>query len=114
MLKIQTELVLPLTRGASHYCEGQHQSWHRDSINMDICLETVSDTFFVDLKAVSVALCSVSCPPHNTNYLNFFLCGVSLCMMWQNYGSPESKFLEHMCILIREKSILFLVTAIKT
>lgn len=111
---METESVLPLTRGASHYCEGQHQTGHRDSINRGICLEMVSDGFFVDFKAVSVALCSVSCPLHNTNYLDFFLCGVSLCMTWQNCGSLQSEFLEHMCILIREKSVLSLVTAIKT
>lgn len=45
---METELVLPLTRGATHNCEGQHQTGHKDSINRDMCLETVSDGFFVD------------------------------------------------------------------
>lgn len=109
---METESVLPLTRGASHYCEGQQQTGHRDSINRDLCLEMVSGGFFVDFKAVSVAPCSVSCPLYS--YLDFFLYAVCLCMTWQNCGSAQPEFLERICILIREKSIFSLVTAIKT
>lgn len=57
---------------------------------------------------------SVSCPLYNTNCSDFFLQGFCLCMTWQNCGSPQSGFLEHKCIHIRERSIFSLVTAIKT
>lgn len=92
---METESVLLLTRDASHYCEGQHQTGHRDSINRDLGLDMVSDGVFVNFKAVSVAPCSVTCPLYNTNYLDFFLYGVSLRMTWQNSVSPESEFSEH-------------------
>lgn len=34
-------------------------------------------------------------------------------MIWQNHGSPQSKFVEHICIHLRERSIFILGTAIK-